>query len=202
MYKHHPSLVLGFHACEREIGEAILSGDKGFKASENEFDWLGHGMYFWENSPHRAMAYGEELKNARKKLKDPMVIGAVIHLGFCFDLLESLSLNVLQAQYKAMSKIYDAAKIAIPTNDSAYNSDIDKLFRRLDCAVFQFMHNEMKTKEEKAFDTVRGAFWEGAELYPTAGFREKNHIQICVRNPNCIKGYFRPLELTENYPRV
>ncbi len=28
---------------------------------------------------------------------------------------------------------------------------------------------------------------------PTAGFYTKNHIQLCVRNPDCIKGYFRPL---------
>ncbi|HYE54151.1 MAG TPA: hypothetical protein VD996_04880 [Chitinophagaceae bacterium] len=24
------------------------------------------------------------------------------------------------------------------------------------------------------------------------GFHEKNHIQLCIRNPNCIKGYFLP----------
>jgi len=32
--------------------------------------------------------------------------------------------------------------------------------------------------------------WEN----PGAGFKEKNHIQICVRNRNCIKGYFLPRE--------
>lgn len=25
-------------------------------------------------------------------------------------------------------------------------------------------------------------------------FREKTHIQTCVRNPNCIKGYFAPIK--------
>jgi hypothetical protein len=30
---------------------------------------------------------------------------------------------------------------------------------------------------------------EGEELYPSAGFKEKNHVQICIRNPN-------------DYPRV
>ena len=53
-----------------------------------------------------------------------------------------------------------------------------------------------------SFDSVRCAFWEGEELYPGAGFKEKNHIQICVRNHNCIKGYFRPLALVEEYPVV
>ncbi len=41
------------------------------------------------------------------------------------------------------------------------------------------------------FDTVRGVFVEGAPIYPTSGFREKTHIQICVSNPGVIKGVFR-----------
>ena len=43
-------------------------------------------------------------------------------------------------------------------------------------------------------------FWEGQKLYPNAGFREKNHIQICVCNPNCIKGYFLPRGINQDYP--
>ena len=43
------------------------------------------------------------------------------------------------------------------------------------------------------FDSVRSAFIEGDELYPGSTFREKNHIQICVRNLACIKGYFWPV---------
>jgi hypothetical protein len=45
-----------------------------------------------------------------------------------------------------------------------------------------------------SYETVRGAFWEGGELYPTSGFGRKNHIQIAVRAPHCIKGYFRPID--------
>ena len=44
---------------------------------------------------------------------------------------------------------------------------------------------------QRSYDTVRGAFWEGEELYPNAGFKEKNHVQIVVRNQESIKGYFR-----------
>lgn len=50
------------------------------------------------------------------------------------------------------------------------------------------------------FDTVREVFVEGDELYPIAGFKEKNHIQICVRNLNCIKGYFNPLKKHPEFP--
>ncbi|MCK5522910.1 MAG: hypothetical protein KAI83_07230 [Thiomargarita sp.] len=201
MYKHYPSLVFGFHACEREIGEALLSGEAGFKASANDYDWLGNGMYFWENSPHRAEKYGEELSSRRKQLKVPFVIGAVIHLGHCFDLLESHSLQVLQNYYFSLKKIYLKAGLELPINKDI-GTNTDKLLRKLDCAVFEYMHSEMKKNGEKAFDSIRAAFWEGKELYPNAGFKEKNHIQICIRNPNCIKGYFRPLEMDTRYQRV
>ncbi|OQX80647.1 MAG: hypothetical protein B6D64_02915 [Bacteroidetes bacterium 4484_276] len=40
---------------------------------------------------------------------------------------------------------------------------------------------------------------EKGELYPNAGFKEKNHIQIAIRNPNCIKGYFFPREIDTKF---
>jgi len=46
---------------------------------------------------------------------------------------------------------------------------------------------------EDVYDSVRGVFVEGNELYPTAGFRDKNHIQIAIKNPECIKGFFLPI---------
>ena len=44
---------------------------------------------------------------------------------------------------------------------------------------------------ENEYDSVRGVFFEGNELYPSAGFREKDHIQIAIINPNCIKAFFK-----------
>ncbi len=51
-------------------------------------------------------------------------------------------------------------------------------------------------------DSVRGMFPEGELLYPNAGFREKNHIQLCVINPNCIIGYFEPKQVNANYKQL
>lgn len=46
-------------------------------------------------------------------------------------------------------------------------------------------------KKEQPFDTVKGIFTEGEPAYENAGFAEKTHVQICVRNQDCIKGVFR-----------
>jgi len=198
LYKHHPTLVLGFHACERKIGEGLVRGSLDFKASENDHDWLGHGMYFWESSPDRAKNYGNELKEKRKTLVDPIVVGAAIHLGYCFDLLDYHSLTVLKGHYDGLSKTMEAAEVGLPANSGGS----DNLMRKLDCAVFEYMHSEMSRRNEKTFDSVRGVFWEGNELYPNAGFKDKNHIQLCIRNPNCIKGFFLPRSLDGEWDRA
>lgn len=75
--------------------------------------------------------------------------------------------------------------------NSTANDDL--LLRFLDCAIIESLHVTMKAQKDLfAYDSVRGVFIEGSPIYPNAGFRKKTHIQICVRNPNCIKGVFRP----------
>lgn len=65
------------------------------------------------------------------------------------------------------------------------------LLRKLDCAVINHLHQVRVSAGLPSFDTVRGFFLEGDRIYPGAGFLEKTHVQICVRNLDCIKGVFR-----------
>lgn len=92
------------------------------------------------------------------------------------------------------------ADLAMPVNKDpmAVNSR-DRILRKLDCAVISTLHELTHKAGLPAFDSVRGVFWEGSELYPGAGFREKNHIQIAIINPNCIKGFFLPREVDAKY---
>jgi len=64
----------------------------------------------------------------------------------------------------------------------------DRLRRNLDCAVIRHLHTILETQGLPAVDTVKGVFTEGKPIYPGAGFDEKTHIQIVVRNQLCIKG--------------
>jgi hypothetical protein len=59
--------------------------------------------------------------------------------------------------------------------------------------VINTLHDIHETSAEPPFDTVKGVFIEGGEVYPGSGFAERTHIQICVRDPECIKGVFRVL---------
>jgi hypothetical protein len=106
-------------------------------------------------------------------------------------LLDYKNLAFIKFGYSMLERTLSASKTPMPQNKS---DDGDLTLRELDCAAIESLHKSISDDNEKEFDSVRGVFWEGKKLYPNAGFREKNHIQICVRNIDCIKGYFLPLK--------
>lgn len=193
LYSKRPNLVIGFHGCDKSIADKVICGDNDLKASVNDYDWLGNGIYFWENNLERALEW------ARKspKIKEPSAIGAIIDLGYCMDLMDSEYLKDLKTAYQTLEATMQLMNKPMPVNEG---STPDKLIRKLDCAVIETVHtmNEV-SGENVSCDSVRGVFWEGKDLYPNAFFKEKNHIQICIRNPNCIKGYFLPRDVNSAY---
>ena len=203
MYASYPSFILGFHGCDKGFVEKVFSGKERLKPSPNKYDWLGHGVYFWEQNPTRALEYARHLKanpeKSKQKIVEPAVVGAVIDLGYCLNLLDSEKLHILREGFKALEQIHEKSGFPIPVNKPIEDEE-DLLLRHLDCAVIETIHQIQKATKTREFDTVRGVFWEGKELYPNAGFKDKNHIQISVRNLNCIKGYFRPLDALKGYP--
>lgn len=84
----------------------------------------------------------------------------------------------------------------MPQNRSLGGS-ADLLLRHLDCAVIESLHQLRRDEGLPSFDSVRGVFVEGPPLYENAGFCQMNHIQLCVRNLQCIRGYFRVFRRTD-----
>ena len=200
LYSRRSNLVIGFHGCDRSVVEKVIAGKIELIASTNDYDWLGSGIYFWENNKERAWLWATELsKRSNSSIKTPAVIGAVIDLGYCFDLTDSSYLQELKNAYDVLKETCHNLDKELPKNKPIGNSD-DLLLRRLDCSVVQTALELNKKANAHPYDSVKGVFWEGQELYPNAGFREKNHIQICVCNPNCIKGYFLPRGINQDYP--
>jgi hypothetical protein len=50
------------------VGEAVLAGQSELRASQNTYDWLGHGIYFWEYNPRRAIQYARLLAQVVREL--------------------------------------------------------------------------------------------------------------------------------------
>lgn len=189
MYSDRSGLILGFHGCDESVRDKVVLKQEDLKFSTNDYDWLGSGIYFWANSPDRALEYASEPRRS-SKIQKPSVLGAVLDLKCCLDLTEHKNLRIVKDTYDLLSDIMKSAKYKMPTNirDKTNN---ELLLRKLDCFVIESVH---KLKTDITYDSVMSVFLEGNELYENAGFRQKNHIQICVRNPNCIKGYFIPRE--------
>ena len=205
MYSTRSGLILGFHGCDISVANEVATNTKNLRESDNSYDWLGHGIYFWENSPDRAYEFATFLKNnpskAKTPIKTPAVIGAVLEIGSCFDLLDYGMLQILKSGYNVFKSILEKTGRELPINKSVGNSE-DLLLRDLDCAIFETIHKIRKENNDIVYDSVRGVFWEGEQLYPNAGFREKDHIQICIRNLNCIKGYFLPRQFDRRFNAV
>lgn len=194
MYQKQSGLILGFHGCDAKTQQSILrSATQHLKPSINNYDWLGNGIYFWENSPSRALQFAQEKKERDKSIKTPAVLGAVINLGKCLDLLDAENTELLKKAFREISEIYHNLNIPLPVNKAfETHGRFNLLLRPLDCMVIEHL---LKNSD---FDSVRGLFPEGEELYEGSGFRSKDHIQICIRNPAaCIKGYFLPRKIEQ-----
>ena len=190
MHRLSTSFILGYHGCDHDVAETVLAGTP-FKPSENAYDWLGSGIYFWESNPARGLEWAHELQKRHKgtssEIKEPTVIGAVIDLGYCLDLASDTGIQFVKAAHADFVENVKNSGREMPKNMGGS----DLLQRNLDCAVINHIHFINEKAKKTAFETVRGIFLEGKRIYDDAGFFEKTHIQICVRNPKNIKGAFR-----------
>lgn len=199
MYSKVSNIVIGFHGCDQSTFDEVIKNGERLKNSINDYDWLGHGQYFWERNYKRAYDWAvDQSKNLHSKIKTPAVIGAVIDLGHCLSLDESNSLKLLKRSYKVMEKYFKLFDLKMPVNKTGREGD-DLLLRNLDCMVIEFLHDLNKKNNELEYDSTKGVFIEGDPVYDNSGIYEKTHVQICIRNPNCIKGYFSPRDIDPNF---
>jgi len=185
LHRLSTSFVLGYHGCDRVIGEKLLAGNTLFQKSENAYDWLGPGIYFWEANPQRAMEFAREKRSRKEGVDKPFVIGAVIDHGLCLDLTTKDSLEDLKSAHESLHATIVADGGPAPLNGPM------AWMRYLDCAVIRRLHEIIEDSNSPPVDTVRGIFQEGSPIYPGSAFLEKTHIQIAVLNPDCIKAIFR-----------
>lgn len=185
MHRLSSSFVLAYHGCDSSVAKKLIDG-VAFKSSNNDYDWLGPGIYLWESNPRRGLDWASEsVRRKSSNIKIPAVVGAVIDLGRCLDFTTVAGIELARIAYDSLKDVTEKAGLSLPQNSK------DRLRRNLDCAVVRRLHSVLEAMKEPPMDTVRGVFTEGEPIYPGAGFDRKTHIQIAVRNPECIKGVFR-----------
>ncbi len=190
-YQFHPSFVLGFHGTEKSIVDKVVKQQRRthLDHSTKSYDWLGHGVYFWENDPARGLEWAASGKK-NGKIAHPDVVGAIVDLGRCLDLTTQIGLKEVRLAHHVYKNLMLEAGLPMVSNRMGK----DRVLRDLDCAVIETLHQMREDQQLAPYDSIRAAFPEDEPLYAEAGFRAKNHIQLCILNEtNCIKGYFRPL---------
>ncbi|WP_341842971.1 hypothetical protein [Chitinophaga caseinilytica] len=199
------NVVFGYHGCDARLASQLLHVKQKIRISRGEFEWLGHGMYFWENNLERAREWAKE-KSRQGLIDTPAVIGAVLDLKNCCDFSDKYYLDLYQTYCMQMQRRYQSKNMRMPVNFAPAGSiPKDRVCRKLDCAIIEWMHERMQylnsrqagiadTSELPPFDSVRGLFTEGHPVFEGSGIYRNTHIQICIRNPECILGYFLPRE--------
>jgi hypothetical protein len=174
--------VIAYHGCDESIvNEVLLNGAK-LKPSEKVHDWLGRGSYFWEHGPKRALAWAGD---PERKIKKPAVLGAVMHLGNCFDLLDTQFTSILAGAFPEFCRVQRENGRPMPENKGRRHN--------LDCAVINWTIEYLESKHGQTYHTVRGMFQEGNPAFATSEIKTKSHIQIAVRHPEVVLGYFKPV---------
>ena len=205
MYDVRPNTIIGFHGCDLSVRNKLVNNPDQVEISNKPYDWLGHGFYFWENNYSRALQWAKD-KPDSGKIREAAVVGAVLQLGNCCDFLDSKYTALVASFYPAMEEEHRTSGKQLPKNiDAKEDHYSDELVRLLDCAVIEYMNKSITNSyfaqmesngfsTSTVFDSVRGAFFEGGPAFPGAKIEMKSHIQICIRNLNCIKGLFIPRE--------
>jgi len=170
---HRLEFVYGFHGCRKPVAEALLSGRDVMLSRDNDYDWLGSGIYFWEEAPARAFLW------ARRKFgNDASVIGAKIRLGRCLNLMDVEAYGPLRDTYEVLK----ASGRALPVNTPHYH--------RLDCLVINTAMEYAEKVVDRPYDTVRCPFAEGHPVFPDSRLFDLSHIQIAVRRQEALEDLF------------
>lgn len=141
-YRIRKGLILAFHGCDSDVAHSVVQGGD-LARSENTYDWLGHGVYFWENNPERALEWAEHAAK-RGRLKSPAVLGAIIDLGHCLDLTESVGCDEVAEIHETIKLIETANPDLIPPVNKGKTND--RILRHRDCHVINQLHRQREQR--------------------------------------------------------
>jgi hypothetical protein len=175
-------LVYGYHGTSQTKAANILQ--HGFLTSDNDYDWLGTGIYFFQDAPIRAKQWATQ-----QHPNDPAVICALIKLENCIDLFDVGWQPLLKNMYNLFIERRRSMNRPLPQQNPGRSKA-----HRLDCAFLNFAHELMLSHGQSiaplaplAIDSIRAAFIEGERIFPDSAIFDLTHVQISIRNPALIQ---------------
>ncbi len=159
--------VRAYHAGDEHEIEKFIAGQPYMPSSYHSNNWLGNGLYFWENNPNKA----EKWQIEKGK-------GAILEC----DIDTQNLLNLLEVSDSSDS-FYEDAKTLSDKHQSKYSNNRSSQNFQLDCRIF----NEYQRKVVGQFSGVRMAFYMGESVSIDGNIYTGQHIQICLWDHTAIQ---------------
>lgn len=159
--------IKAYHAGDVEKIEHFLACRQYMASSYSTNNWLGEGLYFWENNPIKA----EKWLIQKNK-------GAIME---CDIDTENL-LNLLEDNDDSESFFEQAKALSQKHGTILLNNRSSQNFQ-LDCKIF----NEYKKGCLNQFSGIRMAFYLGESITKDGNIYTGQHIQICLWDVSAIK---------------
>jgi hypothetical protein len=185
-------LVVGYHGTLLSSANALAMRKFDPGRESRRPRWLGNGLYFFEDNAQLAAFYA--FQRQTKHQAPGAVLKARIRLGSCLDLSQDFGQRIARQAYTVLRKecVMDGA--ASPRQKpleihkgqvrAGYSGEWkDYGVNALDHAVVERAVMVAEELHGLRFDTVRGLFLDGGELYDTSWFFDLAHIAIAVRSP-------------------
>lgn len=164
------SAVVGYHGTSRAQLPRLLAGDIDLRT--RSYDWLGAGLYFWQDMPWRAQEWADERYGT-----DAAVVVSRISLDRCVDLLNPHWQRVVaEADRQYVEDCYLADRQ--PPSNRGGN-------RARDCATVNWYCDRIAARGGTVF-SVRAIFQEGEPIFPESQIYSRSHVQVAVRDPRVI----------------
>jgi hypothetical protein len=101
IFKHSSARTdQAYHGTSRDLANEIV--ENGFQMQENEQNWMGTGVYFFEGSFSEAQSWAKN----HKGFNSPAVIRSVVEYGKCLRLTEELHCYAVRKFKSAMQDTY------------------------------------------------------------------------------------------------
>jgi hypothetical protein len=164
-------VIRGYHGTSATHAAVILRD--GFVPSDNEYDCLGDGVYFFEDGLPQAGAWA-----TRAHPSEPAVVQADVRLEDCMDLKDSVGWVPLLAQaHDEVLRVSREQGLALPRQTGSAHR-LDRVVIEVTVAILE--------REGTRIRAVRAVFAEGPPAFPGSFLSEGSHVQVAVRDIDLI----------------
>ena len=164
-------VIRGYHGTSATDAAVIVRD--GFIPSDNDYDCLGNGVYFFQDGLAQAGALAK-----RAHPSEPAVVQADVRLEDCMDLKDSLGWLPLLAQaHGEVLRVSREQGLPLPRQTGGHHR-LDRVVVELTVGILERAGIRIRA--------VRGVFPEGPPAFPGSFLSEGSHVQVAVRDTDLI----------------